>query len=161
VNWGGPVQTLATDTTVTFQPVVIPQAVTSNNAPPSIGECDVVGLDATIDISSVATAGNYQVALAVYVSNYNPKTAQWDVLDGSLGSDAAEDDMLHVTAHSFNIALTAAETTPVSIQLRGMLPFPIRLGAGQALHVTLTNADASVGTINFVPFIRAKISHIN
>jgi len=160
VNWGGPAQTLAAATTVTFQPVVIPEAVTANNAPPSIGQCDIVGLDATIDITSVSAAGLYTVGVGLYVSNFSTKTAQWELREPTDAGDAGDQDFLHLVCHAFAAQLAAAETGPVSIQLRAMLPFPIRIGAGQALHLTLDNSANSPGIITFVPFIRAKISHV-
>jgi hypothetical protein len=140
--------------------VIIPEAVTSNNAPPSIGQCDIVGVDATIDITAVSAAGLYVVGIGLYVSNYTKATTQWDLRDPVDAGDAGDQDFLHLVAHAFQAQLPAAETGPVSVQLRVMLPFPIRIGSGQALHVTLSNGTNSAGTLSFVPFIRAKIAHI-
>jgi hypothetical protein len=134
--------------------------VTANNAPPSIGECDIVGLDATVDITSVGTAGKYTVGLSLYVSNYSTPATQWEIRDALQAAGAQDQDVLHVVAHSFYNVLVGADTGPVSLQLRVMLPFPIRIGSGQALHVTLSNDPTSAGNIFFTPFIRAKIAHV-
>jgi len=160
VNWGGASQTLNAGTTISFQAVVIPEAATAANAPPSIGECDIVGLDATIDITSVSAAGRYLVGAAAYVSDYVAQATEWEVQDPCNANDADDADLLHVVAHAFSSPLVAADTAPVSIQLRVMLPFPIRIGVGQALHVTLSVDSTSAGNVSYTPFIRAKIAHV-
>lgn len=160
VNWGGAAQTLAAGVTQSFQAVVLPEAVTAANAPPSLGECDVVGLDATIDISSVSAAGKYLVGLALYVSDYSNSATTWETKDACAADDAMDQDLLHVVAHAFQCPAASADTGPVSVQLRVMLPFAIRIGTGQALHVTLSNDTTSAGVLTFTPFVRAKIAHV-
>lgn len=159
VNFGGAAQTLAAGVNVTFQPVILPISVTANNAPPSIEEVDIVGLDCHIDITSVSAAGLYLVGAALYVSEFNTSANKWSVRSPTVNTDAGREDNLHIQCAAVQVPLAAADADPVSLQLRLMLPFPIRIGQGQALHVTLGNDTTSAGIISFVPFIRARITN--
>jgi len=158
VQWGGLPQTLAPGLSLTYQAPSLPELVGATNAVPGLSELDIVGIDAMIAITSMSVGGLLEVGLGLYVGEYSSGTTnKWTIRLPTAQNDLAAQEFLHVIAHAIQVPLAAADTMPVSIPLRVVLPFPIRIGAGQALHVTLENNTNSAGTISFVPFIRTKI----
>jgi len=160
VNWGGASQTIAAGSTLTFQPVVLAPAVTAGNAPPSLGETDIVGLDCHFDVTSMTVGGLLVIGAALYVSEYNTNATKWAVRTPTLNTDAMRQDNIHIVAAALTVPVIASDAMPVSISLRLLLPYPIRIGASQALHCTIGNDTVSAGVISFTPFVRARIANV-
>jgi len=98
------------------------------------------------------------VGLCLYVSQVGPD-GNWDVRDPLLPTTAVRDDTLDLTLDGYLPPTLAWGYT--GRRWTVSLPYPIIIGAGQALHVTLSLANyPGAGEISFVGFIRSRVSMV-
>jgi len=160
-GWNGAQLPLPAGSQVAYQAIVIPQAVTAVNAPPSIGECEVDQIEGSLYLSSPGSAGIYQLGVGIYISKFDTRTGTWAIrYPSNSSSDAARDDWLMLKAMTVALPLTAGVTDPMLLEFKLMLPHPIILGGGEALHVCVDNNTNSPATINVQAFFRTRVSNV-
>jgi len=160
-GWNGASMTLAPGAQIAYQAICIPQAVTAMNAPPSVGECEVVSLEGSIFVTTPTAQGLYYLGFGVYISKFDTRTGTWGVrYPSNLNADAARDDWLMLRALVATLPLPTAVTDPMLMELCLSLPHPVILGGGEALHVCVDNNAGSVGSVNVVPYFRTRVADV-
>jgi hypothetical protein len=160
-SWNSGAITLAPGVQAAFQAVVIPQAVTAANAPPSIGECVIQDVEGSLYITNPTSTGVYFIGFGIYISKFDTRTGTWGIrYPSSTGSDAARDDWLALRVIVATLPLPATVTDPMMLELRLALPHPVVLGGGEALHVCVDNNSSSSGSINVYAFFRTRIADV-
>jgi len=160
-TWNGAAIVLAPGSQAAYQAVVLPQAVTAANAPPSIGECRILAVEGSIFLTTPTVAGIYYIGFGIYISKYDTRTGTWGVRYASVNSsDASRDDWLALRAVVATLPLPAAVTDPMMIELNVELPHPVILGGGESLHVMVDNNASSVGSISLNSYFRTRIADV-
>jgi hypothetical protein len=160
-SWNGNAITLATNTQAAYQAVVIPQAVTAANAPPSIGECMIQDVEGSLYLTAPTPAGVYYIGFGIYISKFDSRTGTWGIrYPSTVGSDAARDDWLALRVIVATLPAATGVTDPMMLELRLALPHPVILGGGEALHVCVDNNGSSAGSINVVAYFRTRIADV-
>jgi hypothetical protein len=160
-SWNGNAITLATNTQAAYQAVVIPQAVTAANAPPSIGECMIQDVEGSLYLTNPTVTGVYYIGFGIYISKFDSRTGTWGIrYPSTVGSDAARDDWLALRVIVATLPVPGAVTDPMMLELRLALPHPVILGGGEALHVCVDNNGSSSGSINVLAYFRTRIADV-
>jgi len=160
-SWGGPI-TLAAGGIANIQAVTIPEAVTSAASPPAIGEIQVDEVQGSV-FFTLAASGFNCLGVGMFISKFNTNTGAWVIRAASVNTEAMDDDWLFLRMLIVTVPTTNNEY--VSIEVPLMLPHPIVLGRGEALHVAIdTGAGTgltSAGVIVCWPFLRSRVSNIS
>jgi hypothetical protein len=160
-GWNGTAVVLTPGSQLAWQAIVIPTAITANNAPPSIGECQIDFVDASVFLTTPTVAGIYFFGMGIYISKYDTRTGTWGVRNPTnTGADAGRDDWLQLKVMVATLPLPAAVTDPMMLELKFVLPHPVILGGGEALHLCVDNNTSSVGSISTYAFIRSRIADV-
>jgi len=160
-GWNGAAIVLAGGSQAAYQAIVIPQAVTAINAPPSIGECQVDAIEGSLFLTTPSAAGIYYIGFGIYVSKFDTRTGTWAVrYPSNSAADAARDDWVALRAMVMTLPLAAGISDPMILELKLVLPHPIILGGGEALHVCVDNNGSSVGNISVTPYFRTRIADV-
>jgi hypothetical protein len=160
-TWDSNGVVLAPGSQMAYQAVVLPQAVTAANAPPSIGECMVQDVEGSLFLTAPTVIGVYFIGFGIYISKFDTRTGTWGIRNPSnSGSDAARDDWLALRAIVTTLPTQPAITDPMMLELRLALPHPITLGGGEALHVCVDNNTSSAGSFNVYAYFRTRIADV-
>jgi len=160
-SWNGSAKTLAPGNQLAWQAIVLPQAVTAINAPPSTGQCKVLSVEGSFYISTPTVSGKYYIGMGIYISKFDSRTGTWGVrYPSNASSDAARDDWLALRVVVVTLPLPSVITDPMMVELHLDLPHPISLGGGEALHVCVDNNGSSVGSFDVDTFFRTRISDV-
>lgn len=160
-SWNSSSVTLAPGAQAAVQAVVLPQAVTAANAPPSIGECQVLDVEGSLYVVRNTVIGVYFIGFGIYISKFDSRTGTWGVRNPSnVGGDAARDDWLALRVVVVTLPAPSSVTDPMLVELKLGLPHPIVLAGGEALHVCIDNNSSSVGSFDFYSFFRTRISDV-
>jgi len=160
-SWNGAPVVLAPGNQMAFQGVVVPQAVTAINAPPSVGECKIVDVEGSVFLTTPTVQGLYYLGFGIYISKYDSRTGTWGVrYPSNLAADAARDDWLALRVVVVTLPLPADVKDPMMIEFKLGLPHPVLLGGGEALHVAIDNNAGSVGSVSAVPYFRTRIADV-
>jgi len=114
----------------------------------------------SISIDGASVTGNYDIAIAMYISTYNTDAAAWATRNPVVAMDSQRDDYLLLRGFSMVIPAPGAITAPIPIDIPIGLPEPIELGQGQGLVVTVSNGNLSVGNLTFTPWFRAHVTAV-
>jgi len=164
-SWGG-LQTLGLGVQFAWQAIVIPQAVTAINAPPSVGECEVVDIEGSVFLKNPSVAGQYTFGFGIYISKFDTRTGTWSLRFPSIGApnaDAARDDWLYLRAMTLVLPVTNSVTDSMLLELKLALPHRVILGGGEALHVCIDISQVpagGLGVMDVVPFFRTRIADV-
>jgi len=142
--WGAVLQNTIPAATITM-----PVSVAMTDAP-NFGVC----------LNSISPLGPVAIGVNLYVSSFNSQTGSWMVYDPLLDSTACRDDMLDIMQDVFLQPAFAFGHTGRRWSVK--LPYPIMIGAGQALHVTFSNSiNSNTGGILTVAFIRSRVCAVS
>jgi hypothetical protein len=160
-SWNGAAQVLAPGSQIAYQALILPQAVTALNAPPSIGECIIKDVEGSVFLTTPTLAGVYYIGFGIYISKFDTRTGTWGIrFPSNIGSDASRDDWLALRVIVSTLPVPASVTDPMMLELRLALPHAVTLGGGEALHVCVDNNLGSVGSISVVPYFRTRIMDV-
>jgi hypothetical protein len=160
-SWNGSSITLAPGQQTSYQAIVLPQAVTAANAPPSIGECQVDDIEGSLFIKGNTTQGLHYIGFGIYISKFDTRTGTWGVrFPSNLAADAARDDWVMLRVVTVTLPLPANVTDPMILELKLGLPHPVVLAGGEALHVVVDNNGSSVGAFDVNAFFRTRIQDV-
>jgi len=160
-TWAGSPVGLTPAGQIAWQAVVLPQAVTAINAPPSVGECVVQDIEGSMFLSNPTAPGIYYVGVGIYISKFDSRTGTWNLRSiVNTTTDAARDDWLMLRALVMTLPLTTGVTDSMELEIRLALIHPIVLGGGEALHVAIDSSSLSPGNLNVAPFFRTRISDV-
>jgi hypothetical protein len=104
-----------------------------------------------------SAVGVYGWSIGLYVAELNSSATAWSVRDPSTPADANRDDYLWLDQVSYGSSIGSTQTTMSEICRRPVLPFPIRLGGGQALALTVALLSGSSGTATFDFWVRTHV----
>ncbi len=131
---------------VSFQAVAIVAA--PNTSTPTIGRMKIDEVRGTLELTNfqlvadpftaAAAAHRVNVAVCIYVSEFNSNTGKWDVRDPLSTADAARDDYFFLEGRSVYFPASAVTAAPTSVCFDLKLANPLIIGGGQALHVTIS-----------------------
>jgi len=112
-------------------------------------------------VSHSCFGGSFQqtVAISLYVSQFNSVTGYWDVRDILLESNALRPDILDYAIDVFKAPYLAYNYA--SRRWSVSLPYPIIIGKGQALHVSLSSiSPAFPQPVYLQAYIRTLVKRV-
>jgi hypothetical protein len=122
---------------------------------------EVLNLPTLNTLNHACFGGSFQqtVAISLYVSQFNSSTGFWDVRDILLESNALRPDILDYAIDVYRPPYLAYPYA--SRKWTVSLPYPIIIGKGQALHVSLSTISPSfVNPVYVQAYIRTLVKRV-
>jgi len=155
-GYGGASGAITAGTPLTLLCVALPTAAAATGQP-TIGEVEIDMIHAYLPFFGGSAAGVYGWAIGLYVAELNSSATAWSVRDPSTPADANRDDYLWLDQVSYTTPTSANAVAQSEISRRPVLPFPIRIGGGQALALTVALLAGSSGTSSFDFWVRTHV----
>jgi len=144
---------------VTYQAVVIPAGI--NVAAPTVGRVRVDELKGRLLFQPYATVANYRVAVAIYISEFTINTSAFDVINPINPADGARDEYFFLEAREFDLCTPLTHTSPYAeAHMDIKLSEPVYVSGGQALHITVAQANNAAAALCCFPAFRVRVSSI-
>jgi hypothetical protein len=153
---------------VVATPTIIPWTGTIARQPSSVvgslvsdSSSDVLNLPTLNTLNHACFGGSFQqtVAISLYVSQFNSSTGFWDVRDILLDSNALRSDILDYAIDVYRPPYLAYSYA--SRKWTVSLPYPIIIGKGQALHVSLSTVSPSFANpVYLQAYIRTLVKRV-
>jgi len=139
--------------------VIIP---TPSSGTPGVGRLRIDEVHGRVCVSAqgAGSSGIAHVAVGMYVSDVNNTTTLWNVRAVTTAADCARDDYLYLEGKSFTCGATDSVPDQPNICFDLKLPFPVVIGGGQALHVTISNDAASTLTCIVTAYFRSRVGPV-